>query len=76
MLDTVDDHAGIITEDDIAVLAHEFNSQCFPAQISHFIQVFNLKIENPFHSGLCDAENPAVLKMLAEKHAEIRSRYS
>ena len=37
MLDTVDDHSFFITENNIAVLAHDLNDQGFAAQISKFI---------------------------------------
>ena len=52
MLDTVDDHSFFITENNIAVLAHDLNDQGFAAQISKFIQVLDLEADDPFQGRL------------------------
>ena len=43
MLNAVDNRAVGLTEDDIAVFAHQFHDEKLGAQIAQFIQVFNLK---------------------------------
>ena len=43
MLNAVDNRAVGLTEDNIAVFAHQFHDEKLGAQIAQFIQVFNLK---------------------------------
>lgn len=60
MLDTVDDHSFFITENNIAVLAHNLNDQGFAAQISKFIQVLDLEADDPFQGRLRNAYDAAI----------------
>ena len=46
MLDTVYDTIIFVTEDDIAVLAHQFDDQLFRAQVTQLIEVFDVKAED------------------------------
>ena len=52
MLDTVKDHAILPAENQITVFSHQLHNQKLTAQVSHFIQMFNLKAENPFQGRL------------------------
>ena len=72
MLDTVDDHSFFITENNIAVLAHDLNDQGFAAQISKFIQVLDLEADDPFQGRLRNAYDAAICNMFSQKHTEIR----
>ncbi len=71
MLDGVDDFVLFIAENDVAVLAHDFCDQLFMPQVSHFIQMLDLKADDAFQTGLGDGNDAPVLHMLAQKHAEI-----
>ena len=72
MLDTVDDHSFFITENNIAVLAHDLNDQGFAAQISKFIQVLDLEADDPFQGRLRNAYDATICNMFSQKHTEIR----
>ena len=74
MLDAVDDHVVLVAENDVAVLAHQFDDELLGAKVSHFIQVLDPEIEDPLHPGLGDGKDPAVLDVLAKQHAEAGSR--
>ena len=71
VLDAVDDYVIFIAEDNIAVFAHQLYDELFGSQIPHFVQMLDSEIQNPFHARLCDGENPSVLDVLAQQHAEI-----
>jgi len=75
MFNAVYDHILIIAEDDVAVFAHDLNDKGLAAEVAKLIQVFNLEINDTFQSWLCDRDNPSVAQMLAQKHAEVRSRH-
>ena len=66
MLDTVQDLIFFIIKYDIAVLSHQFHGKRLSAQISHFIQMFNLKPHHAFQTGLVNLYDPAILDMLSE----------
>ena len=72
VLDTVEDHAVFVAEDDVAVLAHQFYDQEFLTGIAHLIAVFQFKFHNTFHAGLADTADAGTADMLAEKHTEVR----
>ena len=72
MLDTVDDHAFVIAEDDIGMLAHQLDDQCLVADIAHLIEVLNLHIDDSFHVRLINARDASVGDMLAQHHTECR----
>ena len=72
VLDTVEDHAVFVAEDDVAVLAHQFYDQELLTGIAHLIAVFQLKFYNTFHAGLADTADAGTADMLAEKHTEVR----
>ena len=46
MLDAVQNPSGLIAENDIAVLAHDLNDQCLLADITEFIQMLKLNVDN------------------------------
>ena len=71
MLDTVDDFLILITENDVAVFAHDLYDQLFLPEIAKFIQMFNLESDDAFQTRLRDPGDPPVTDVLAEKHAEI-----
>ena len=72
MLDAVDDDSIGITENNITVLAHQLNNQCFGAQIAHLIEMLNLKVDDTLHMRLVNTCNTSVCDMLAQHHTEIR----
>ena len=65
MLDTVDDAVAFITENNIAVLAHQLNDQLLMAEIAHFVKMLDMKAENTFQPRLGDGCNAAAADMLA-----------
>ena len=75
MLDTVKYLIFFIIKYDIAVFSHQFHGKCLSAQISHFIQMLDLKPHHAFQTGLVNLYDPAILDMLSEQHAEIRRRH-
>ena len=75
VLDAVDDYVVFIAENDVAVFAHQLHDELLGAQVPHFIQMLDLKIQNPLHAGLGDGENPAVLDMFAQEHTEVGSSH-
>ena len=52
------------------MLAHQLDDQRMTAQIPHLVEMFHFKAQDPLKTGLCDAQDPAVLQMLAKEHAE------
>ena len=52
------------------MFAHQLNDKCVAAQIAHLVEVFDFKAQNAFEARLGDREDPAVLQVLAEQHAE------
>ena len=54
------------------MLAHEFDDQRMAAQVAHFVQVLDFKAEDALEAGLGDGQDPAVLEVLPEEHAEGR----
>lgn len=61
MFDTVNDLTLIVTENDIAVLSHNFNDQVFPAKVTKFVEMFNRKMNDTLKSRLPDINNAAAL---------------
>lgn len=72
MLDAVYDHTRIIAKNDIAVFAHQFKDQLFTAEIPHFVEVFDFKVNDTFQTWLPDFCQLSVADMLAQKHAKVR----
>lgn len=54
MLDAVQDHSLVITENNIAVLSHQLYHQEFAAEIAHIVEMLDLKGEYPFQARLGD----------------------
>ena len=75
MLDAVNDCHIRLTENDIAVFAHQFHNKYFLTDIPHLIEMFNMKMQDTFQSGLGNGKNFAAVDMFAQQHAEVR-RYS
>ena len=75
MFDAVDDRAVAVTEDDIAVLPHDFHNQGLPAQIPHLVQMLDIDMDDALQPRLGYADDAAVLQMLAQEHAEARRRH-
>ena len=73
VLDTVQDHIIIITEDNVAVLSHQFHNENLMAYITKFVQVLQLKFYNTLQTRLAYRSDPGASDVLAEKHAKIRS---
>ena len=71
-LDTVDNHAIVVAEDDVAVLPHDFDNKGLVTQVSHLVQMFYFDMDDSFQPGLGNLRNPAVLQMLSKEHAEVR----
>ena len=44
MLDAVNDRAVGAAENNVTVFSHQFHDQCFLTQITHFIEVLDIKI--------------------------------
>ena len=74
MLDTVDNHALTVTENDIAVLSHQFYNESFGAQIPQLIKVLNFKMDNTLHMGLINFGKAPVGNVFPQYHAEIWCR--
>ena len=64
MLDAVNDRAVFLTENDIAVLSHDFHDQPLSAQIAHFIQMLQLKFQDTLQPRLGDGKDPGASDML------------
>ena len=75
MLDTVQDHALVIAENDVAVFAHDFYDQRLPAKVTHLIQMLNIEMDDPFQLRLTDRHDPSVSYIFSEQHTEIRCRH-
>ena len=52
MLDAVNDRAVGAAENNVTVFSHQFHDQCFLAQITHFIEVLDIKTNDTFHVRL------------------------
>ena len=74
MLDAVDDGAVLLTEDDVAVLAHNLNDQPFPAEIPQLIQVFQGKFDDALQAGLAHGHDPRAADVFAKQHTKIGRR--
>ena len=72
MLDAVYDLIFITQENNVAVLAHDFDGKCLFAKIAHFVQMLNVKLDDALKTGLCNICDPAILQMLTKQHAEAR----
>ena len=72
MLDAVQDHSLFVTEDDVAVLAHQLHDQTLSAGIPQLIKMLQLKFHHTLHSGLLYIQDAGTSDVLSEKHAEIR----
>ena len=75
MLDTVQNLVFIVTENDVAVFAHQLNDEKFPAKIAHVVQVLDLKRNDALQAGLGDGHDAAAADVLAQQHAEIGRRH-
>ena len=71
MFDTVNNFSVTVTENDIAVFSHQLYDQGFLAEIAHFIQMFNIKVNDTLHMRLVNLYDPAIGNMLAQHHAEV-----
>ena len=71
MLDAVQDHVFIVTENNVAVLAHKLHDQNLVAYISKFIEMLQFKFYHTFQSGLPDFCDSCASDVLAKKHAEV-----
>ena len=71
MFDTVNNFSVTVTENDIAVFSHQLYDQGFLAEIAHFIQMFNIKVNDTLHMRLVNLYDPAIGNMLAQYHAEV-----
>ena len=72
MPDTVDDRIAVIEEDDVAVFAHDLDDQTVCAEVAHLIAVLDFEAQDPLEPGLGDRDDPPVLQVLSQKHAESR----
>ena len=71
MLDAVQDHSLFVTENDVAVLAHQFHDQTLSAGITQLIKMLQLKFHHTLHSRLLHIQNTCTSDVLSEKHAEV-----
>ena len=71
MLDAVDNDSFVITEDDVAVLAHDLHHQSLLPQIPHFVQMLYAQMHDTLQTRLGNVRDAAVLEMLAQEHAEV-----
>ena len=71
--DAVDYGIAVVCKDNVAVFSHQFHGQGLPAQIAHFIKMFDLKFNDPFQGRLRDQKDSASCQMLSKKHAKRRS---
>lgn len=74
MLDAVNDRAVGAAENNVAVFSHQLYDQCFLAQITHFIEVFDIKMNDTFHVRLINFYDPSVCDMFAQQHTKIWCR--
>ena len=72
MLDAVHDPVILLGEYNIAVFAHQLDVQIFPAEIAHFIEMFQVHADHSLQPHLRDGNNPAVVQMFAKNHTECR----
>ena len=72
MLDTIQDHSLIITENNITVLAHQLHDKNLLTGIPQLIQMLQLKHHHTLHPRLPDIRNPRTSNMLTQQHTEIR----
>ena len=71
MFDAVNNFSITVTENDIAVFSHQLYNQRFLAEIAHFIQMFNIEVNDTFHMRLVNLYDPSICNMLAQHHAEV-----
>ena len=55
------------------MFAHQFQYKILAAQISHFIKMFNLKVDDALQTRLPDAQNFAAADVLTQEHTKCRS---
>ena len=72
MFDAVQDHSLFVTEDDVAVLAHQFHDQTLSVGIPQLIKMLHLKFHHALHSSLLHIKDTGASDVLSEKHAEVR----
>ena len=72
MLDAVENPVVFITENNIAVLTHQLNDQLLVTEITHFIEMLDMKAENTFQPRLGDRRDAAAADMLPQKHTKAR----
>ena len=73
MLDAVDDFVIVITEDNIAMFSHDFNNQFFVADITQFVQMLQLQMQDTLQAGLGNVDNSCILQVLSQQHTKTRS---
>ena len=69
-LDGIQNFAGFIGQDKVAVLAHDFQNQIFCSDITHFVGGFNPEDDDTIEIRLHNIYNFAACDMLAHDHAE------
>ena len=72
VLDAVDDHIIVVTEDQVTVLAHQLHDQTLSAGIPQLIKMLQLKFHHALHSRLLHIKDTGASDVLSEKHAEVR----
>ena len=72
VLDAVDDLAALRAEDDVAVLSHDLHDEFLAAQIAHFIQMLNGKVDDTLELRLTNINDTSASDMFPQKHAKVR----
>ena len=72
VFDAVQNHSLFVTEDDVAVLAHQLHDQTLSAGIPQLIKMLQLKFHHALHSRLLHIKDTGASDVLSEKHAEVR----
>ena len=75
MFDTVEDRAVRAAENDIAVFSHQFDDKQLAAEVTHLVQMFDLKMNTAFQTRLADGHDASASDVLAKQHAEIRGSH-
>ena len=65
VLDAIQDHVVFVAENDVAVLAHDFDDELFSAQVAQLIQMLHRKDHDALQPRLGNGNDPAVLDMLS-----------
>ena len=72
VLDAVEDCTVLLGENQVAVLAHQLHDQGLAAEIPHFIQMLDMKMENSLERGLGDRDDAPAAQVLSKQHAKAR----